>query len=346
MTTLGASSPPQPPSPRPRLRIGSTIHGHGYDLELYGPMEDRVAAVAAPWPGPGLIEGLTKLDLLHIGWPEHWTGVDPAWTESVIAEVGSVGIPTVVTMHNLIGHADKSENARQCYQLWAAAVDAAIHHSDWGRGVAQQEYSYSPSCRHVVIPHGHWGSRFNRVRGLSRRAAEERLGWAPVPIRLGVIGGHRVEKKIQVVLDAFAAVDRDDMELVLRVSDGDRVPDDPRIVIEQERLDEDLYLTKLRALDALVMPFARHGMLTTGTAADALAAGLAVITSDWGYLTETFGGTEICYGQSTEDLARCMADLDAGELAARGKAVAARAALFEWGPIADATFSLFEELTA
>ena len=47
-------------------------------------------------------------------------------------------------------------------------------------------------------------------------------------------------------------------------------------------------------------------MLTTGTAFDVLGAGIAAVTSDWGFLDETFAGADIRYGANADDLQQCL----------------------------------------
>ena len=167
--------------------------------------------------------------------------------------------------------------------------------------------------------------------------------WEPVPIRLAVIGAPRVDKLVQDVLDAFAATDRDDMELVIRLNGGETLPDDPRIHYDYLELQEQAYARKLKAVDAVILPFDPDGqMLTTGTAADILGAGTGVICSDWGYAREVFAGAEICYGAGPADLQACLEQLTVEQLDASKTAVIGRRAAKEWDPVAADLLALYE----
>jgi len=332
-------------SVQPRLRVGSMMIGHPYDDALYGPLGDRVTRVPLPSPGPDLFDGLGGIDIVHMAWPEHHVMHRFDDTAAVIDAVRDSHTPIVWTQHNLVSHFDKSEAAYDCYRQWAAAADLVIHHSDWGRSAGLAALDYGAHTRHIVIPHGHWGDRHRPHATVDRATAEAEAGWDPVPIRLAVIGRARVEKRLQDVLDAFAACGRDDIELVIRVSGDETVPDHPRLRIDDDRhLDDRRYLRRLRAVDALVLPFGPAGMLTTGTAFDAIGAGLAVITSDWGFLDETFGDAAIRYGSTAAELEDCLRALTVEQLDNHKAAVAALRPRFDWGPIAEATFTSLTDL--
>ena len=327
----------------PQLRVADTIAGHDYSDELYRPIGDRLVRQLAPPPGPGLTHRLRAFDVFHLAWPEWWTGTDPTWTAQTIDSVRRADVAIVWTQHNLAPHADKGEEARACYELWAEAADLVIHHSDHGRDVALDTYRYGDTTRHAVVAHGHWGERHARQPAVDREHVEAENGWPPCAIRLGVVGAPRGEKDVQSVLDAVAATERDDLQLVVRVGPDDAVPDDPRIVAERIMIDEGLYVRRLAGIDALVLPFAPTGMLTTGTAFDAIGAGLAAITSDWGFFDETFAGADIRYGWGADDLATCLDQLTPEMLNESAAAVAGLQSRFDWGPIAERTLGLIAD---
>lgn len=332
-------------SVRPQIRVGSTIIGHAYDDSLYDPLADRIQRVAVPPPGPDLFDGLADVDVFHMAWPEHYVGHRFDQTADVIAAIRDSHTPVVWTQHNLVSHFDKSDAAYDCYRQWAAIADVVIHHSETGRAAALATYEYGAHTRHVVIPHGHWGHRYEKLARVDRATVEAELDWDPVPIRLAVVGRPRVEKRLQDVLDAFAAADRHDMELVIRIAGDETVPDHPGIRTDRDHhIDDRQYLRRLRAVDALVLPFAPSGMLTTGTAFDAIGAGIAAITSDWDFLHETFGDTAICYGSTAADLEACLRDLTAEQIEAHQAAVAALQPRFDWPTIAEQTFEVLEDL--
>src|SRR5262249_9226255 len=156
---------------------------------------------------------------------------------------------------------------------------------------------------------------------------ERALGLDPLPdgaLRLGVVGAPRAEKDVQLVLDGFHACGRDDLRLFVACLDGEEVPDDPRIVATPYTYVSPAdYAAQLACVDALVLPSAPAGMLTTGTVADVVGLGLPALVSAWGYLTETLGGAGLPYGETPSDLTDRLASLTAADLA--GAAAHARA---------------------
>ena len=326
----------------PRLRVASTIHGHPYDRSLYDPLADQVVALGAGIPDDKLARRLQDIDVLHMAWPEWWSGVDPQRTTEVLEQVKATGTAIVWTQHNLLPHFFKTDEAAASYQLWAEAADAVIHHSQAGYDVALATYQYGPNTEHHVIPHGHWGREYETVANTTREDVELAEGWAPCGLRVAVIGTPRVEKDLQLVVDAVAACARDDIQLVIRVDLSVSVPDDPRIIAEFGHLDFNQYLRRVKAFDALILPFAPSGMLTTGTAFDCIGAGVPAITSNWDFFDETFAGADIRYGESVEDLTRCLDELTPEDLDRSRQALIDLRPTFEWGPIAEQTLAVLE----
>ncbi|NNE73207.1 MAG: glycosyltransferase [Acidimicrobiales bacterium] len=330
----------------PRLRMGSMSWGHPYDNHLYGPITDRVVPSNIGRPDAGLVRRLRTIDVLHMAWPEWWAGTDPARNAEVLDLVRGRGVGIVWTQHNLLPHMFKDDDAKATYQLWAEAADAVIHHSEVGRHVAFDTYRYGDHTSHHVIHHGHWGPMYDKTPMPERAAVEAAEGWAASPIRLAVVGAPRPEKDLQLVVDAMAASSRDDVQLVVRVADAVTVPDDPRIIVDTEHLDENRYLNRMAAFDALILPFAPHGMLTTGTAFDVIGAGLAAITSDWNFFDETFAGADIRYGSTAAELTACIDALTPEQLVASRQAIAALRPRFEWADAADATYDVLDAVAS
>lgn len=324
-------------------RVAGTIKGHPYEDELYRTIDDDIVRTLAPRPGRRLELDLRGVDVLHLAWPEWWSGTDPQRTAATIEQVQRSGVKILWTQHNLVPHMDKSDDARACYALWAVAADAVVHHSECGREVAQATYTYGPATRHHVISHGHWGPVHDRHAAADRSTVEHLEGWGNAGLRVAVIGAPRDEKDLESVVAAVAACDRDDLQLVIRADDRITTSPDPRIVLDRGGVDEARYVRRLAAIDALVLPFRPEGMLTTGTAFDAIAAGVPAITSEWAFFDETFAGTDLRY-RSTDELTTLLDGLTAGDLAARGAAVRSRREAHEWGDSAAATLTAIEEL--
>ncbi len=331
-------------SVRPQIRVASTIHGHPYDASLYSSLTGRLQTSLAPRPSPELFDQLADVDVLHMAWPEWWSGVDPTATAEAIRAVRDSGVRVLWTQHNLEPHFFKTEEARTCYQQWAELADAVIHHTEWGKGVALDRYTYGPNTEHFVIPHGHWGHRYDASPEVTRSDIERQCGWPPAPIRLAVVGMPRAEKRIQDVIDAVHACSRDDLQLVIRIEGEESVPDDPRIIIDRGHIPDSLYHRRMAAIDALILPFDPEGMLTTGTAFDAIGAGVATITSEWAFFDETFEGHDIRYGSTVDDLRDCLEGVDADRLAVSAAGMGEIRERFEWTSIADQTLALLEDL--
>ncbi|MGH3168221.1 MAG: hypothetical protein ACRDN0_20355 [Trebonia sp.] len=142
----------------PLLRVMSREFGHHYDASLYGPLAGRVAE--SPLPAAALAgdrAALADCDIFHVHWPESMLPNDLERHRSLIETLRSASVRIVWTQHNLIPHA-RDPRWEAIYRAWAAAADAVVHHSEWGRARAQARYRYAPHARHVVIPHGHFGN--------------------------------------------------------------------------------------------------------------------------------------------------------------------------------------------
>jgi glycosyltransferase involved in cell wall biosynthesis len=334
---------------RPELRVADTSFGAAYAKALYGSIDHRVQRRNAPMAGAtvddSFREQIANFDVVHLAWPEWWSGIDPDRAAAMAGAIAESGTKLLWTRHNLIPHnldAADLDRARATYQVWAQASDAVIHHSEWGRSLDAATYTYRADTLHRVISHGAW-NHFRHGAG-ERRRIEATWGWSHDRIRLAVIGAPRNGKNSQDVIDAFVEADRDDLELVVRLSGSEQVPDDPRIIAEYGPLAAGDYSERLSAIDALVLPFVPDVMLTTGTVFDALGAGIGAICSDWSFLTETLGDAAIVYGSGPADLASCLRELDVSQLARSADGVAARAAELTWEASAEATLALLDEL--
>jgi glycosyltransferase involved in cell wall biosynthesis len=328
----------------PALRVATSALGHWYDQSLYEPLGDRVVQAE----GVSLLDdpaALSEFDVFHMHWPEWAAGVDPVRTRDVIDNLRAAGVVILWTQHNRLPHL--FPDAQDIYRIWAAEADAVIHHSDYGRAVMEAEYDYGAHTRHAVIPHGHWGHRLEPLRPAGGKAeAEAALGLDPVPIRLGIVGAPRIQKDVQLAIDAVHAAGRDDIQLCVWSLGDEAVPDDPRIVaVPYDMCDHETYARRLFSLDALVMPFT-EGMLTTGTMADALGVGLPTLASNWGYLREALGDAAIFYGDTAQDLTSCLDRLTHEQLAAAAAAADAGRAVTEWPVIAETTLAFLDDVIA
>ena len=330
----------------PRLRVKTSAETHPYNLALYEPIRDRIVTSQAPAELPGLPLALYQTDVLHVHWPEWWQGPDLDRNARALAALRDAGVRIVWTKHNFAPHYFRGKEGRELYRMWAKAADAVIHHTEWGMQKALASYEYGEQTLHRVIAHGHWGSRHALYRDVDRAQTEASLGLSPCAIRLGVIGAPRVEKDVQLVLDAFHACSRQDLQLFVACVSGEDVPDDPRIhAIDSTHVPEHVYQQRLSVIDALVLPF-DEGMLMTGTAFDAIGAEKAAIISDWPVLHEVFGEAAIGFGSTREHLTRCLESLTAEQVAASQRGMQDCKRRTEWAEIAAQTFELLDEVAS
>ena len=341
----------------PKLRVLMSVSDHHYQRSLYDPLADRVVERGVPWSRldrpAALAATLAQWDQFHLHWPEWLMGEDLDRHRQFIAALADAGVRVIWTQHNLAPHAvGDLDTMADIYQAWAAASDGVIHHSRWGREQVETRYRFKATAEHRVIPHGHFGNLGvdagdgaggSRAEG-SRAEIEAELGLTPGKLRLGVVGAPRAQKRVGLVMEAFLAAGRDDLELLVTSLGPDEVaPDHPGIIgLPYEMVSRAEYDRRLRCLDAVILPFDVTGMLTTGTVGDVVGAGLPAIASAWPFLTEVLGDAAITYGSTAEELTHCLRTLDRDQL---DRAAAASVALqepYDWNHLAEDTLRLLE----
>jgi glycosyltransferase involved in cell wall biosynthesis len=332
-----------------KLRVVSTAHHHWYHQCLYAPLADRVDVRPVPYhllDDPArLAAALADADVFHLHWPEWLTGPSARRAGRVAAAVRATGVPVVWTQHNLAPHVAPDDT--ELYQPWADIAAGVIHHSEWGRRAVADRYAFAPGARHRVIPHGHWGSLMTALATTDRAEAERELGMAPCALRIGLVGAPRPGKDTRLLLDGFHAATRPDAQLLVLSHDGEPVPDDPRItVLPYDEVPREVYDRRLATIDVLALPLEGGTYLTTGQVADAVGAGIPALVSSWPYLSEVLGGLAIPYGRTAADLAAAIDALDDATLARARAAVGERQDALDWGPAAEATWALLDEVAA
>ena len=330
----------------PLVRVASTApQRHHYSRSLYQSLQPRVA-MASHWTRPP-----SELDIFHLHWPEWLPQPDLAAHQELIDNLRDAEVPIVWTAHNLTPHDKRREAHDPIYEAWAAAAAAVIHHSAWGERRMRARWHFADRCRHVVIPHGHFGGAYPVIApsaAAARALAERELGLPPAEVRIGVIGAPRVEKCTRAFLEGTAASSGAQFQVVCwSLSPGEAAPASPRIAValEYEHADDRVYALRLAACDALAIPVDPDGeMLASGVVADAVGAGLAVLGSDWGYLQETLGEALIPCGHTTGAVRAALDALDPAQIAAARGAAAALRSTYDWKNSAARTADLFESL--
>ena len=239
------------------LRIASTDLDHQYSRAIYGPMTGKAAVVSAGQPDRDLSDRLRHVDIVHLAWPERWSGVDPAVNARVIAQVRAAGARIAWTQHNLVPHRRKDEAGFATYALWAQAANLVIHHSQYGRRVALATHVYGPQTRHVVVPHGAWSEHYQEYRAVTRTEVEREEDWPPSRLRLAVIGQPRDEKDVQLVINAVETSSRADVQLVVRAAPGTDSTD-RRVIVDYGHLSERRFRRRMKALNAVILPLGRR----------------------------------------------------------------------------------------
>jgi len=333
----------------PALRIASTAHGHHYDSSLYGPLRGRVLGLRSPI-GAFADRGvhLDDLDAFHLHWPEWLAFDDLDEHRRLVALLRTHRVPVVWTAHNLTPHEKRPDRYDAVYQVWAGAAAAVIHHSAWGEARIRERYRFAPGVRHVVIPHGHFGSLHRSAADVPRAELEADLGLAPTPLRIGLLGAPRQDKLVLEFLRGVAACRRDDLQVVCWSLRPDEVaPVDPRIAVAEpyDMVDAETYARRLAACDLLALPFDPDGeMLATGLAADVIGLGLGALVSDWGYVAEVLGEAGIPCGHTASSIAAALDTLDVERVPAARAAARERQGELAWTVIAERTLVLFDEV--
>jgi glycosyltransferase involved in cell wall biosynthesis len=335
-------------APMVRVVTAHNAAKHPYHRGIYDHLQQDVQSRPLPRDFPqdadSLRRVLSQFDLFHLHWPEWFLGLDTAANITFAEALRDGGLPILWTLHNLQPH-DSASDAEAVYQTWAGRADAVIHHSNWGKRQALRTYSFRGDCVHRVIPHFHFGHLI-RSDASGRSAVERKLGLSSGKLRLAIIGAPRPSRRVDIVVDAVLSCRRKDIELlVLCAEKGTLQSRDKRIrMVPYSFVRREEYDERLRAVDVVVMPFERRGMLTTGTIGDVVAHGLPALVSNWPYLRETLGRAGICYGSSAADLRVCLDNLTQSQLLAARAATSALRKRYDPRRIAARTLGLVKLL--
>jgi len=335
----------------PKLRVCNTIGDHHYQRALYDPIQDDVVDMMFPFSMWGNTDRaatfLKEIDQFHLHWPEHFIGPDIAAHERMIACIKQAGVRIIWTQHNLIPHnPNQLVNAQEIYQLWAQAADAVVHHSESGRQRVMDRFSFNPKAIHRTIMHGHFGNLMSAGSDNDRQEVEAEFGMAPCALRIGIIGAPRIEKDVQLFMNAFAASTRDDLQLLVTSLEGnEQVPDDSRIkAIGYEMVDRQIYNKRLTAIDVLAFPIAQGDLLTTGVVGDAVAFGMPGLITSWDFLSESLQDAGIPMGDSQEEMTAAINALSLEQIKSGAAAARALQQGYDWKVLSKQFLQMLREL--
>jgi hypothetical protein len=339
----------------PEVRVVHVPGYHEYHTALYAAVPEGKLSVSRephdlrPEQALGLVEGT---DVLHVGWPEYLLRTSESSREAHLSEclrfaeaLGRTPVKIVWTMHNRLPHGWPLDDGRRLYRAWARIAHGVIHHSQWGMALVRSELPYRDDAVHLIIPHGHYGEQMPRVH--TRAELERELQLPECGLRIGVIGRPQKTRGTALIMDAFAACRRDDLQLlVAAIEPGDPYPTDPRIIVRvrSQWHSREAIARQVHVCDALAA--AHHGptYLTSGVCADAIGAGIPMIVNQWPFFHEILGDAAVSFDGSAADLTRLFEQLSEQTLAPARAASCALQGLYTWRASATEHLSLYDRL--
>jgi hypothetical protein len=335
----------------PKLRICNTIGDHHYQRALYDPIQDDVVDMLFPrrcWQNLDAASKFLKdVDQFHLHWPEHFLGTRFEAHNEMIRCIKDSGARIIWTQHNLLPHRlDQRDNSQEIYQAWAQAADAVVHHSESGKRRVMDRYQFNPMAMHRTIMHGHFGNLMTEGNTNDRSEVEDALGMKPCDLRIGIVGAPRIEKNVQLFMNAFAASTRKDLQLLVTSLSGDEiVPEDDRITaIEYDMVDREIYNKRLGAIDVLAFPIVPGDLLTTGVVGDAIGHGIPGLVSNWDFLEESLQGAGIPMGDSQQEMTAAINALDQQQVRSAALAAVALQQPYDWATLSKQFLQMLREL--
>ena len=265
--------------------------------------------VFMPWRQPALFApriSLQEVRIFHLHFIDE-LGLDLEGTQEFIERLRSTGTAIVWTGHDLIPHDKNYTHFEPLFSAWAQAADGVIHHSRSGEKRLRASYNFRSDCEHVVIANSYRREHADHRLRRHRREIEASFGLASAPIRVGLIGMPRVERRVVDFLVGVTRSTNQDIQVVCwSLHPSETAPRDERIAIAENwhYVDDDVMLRRLAICDLIAIPIAPEGeMLTTGLVSDALGMGLGMLISSWDYLTEIAGDAAIYCGNTANEIA-------------------------------------------
>jgi glycosyltransferase involved in cell wall biosynthesis len=346
----------------PSIRVAHAPASHDYNRTIYDAFppsevyEIRRENGLSPHSAVTVDAFAADAQIVHLGWFEYLFARQmvpfPQYLERVVEFVQRLrerGTRLVWTMHNRRPHYLPADEGRALYRAVAPFADAAIHHSACGMRLMRSELPYRDDCVHVVIPHAHFGEQMHV--DASRASLEAKYNLPPCAVRFGVLGRYQPEKQVELIVRAFRSAARADHQLVLTaykkdVDLGDA--GDARII----RLPRGDWMQRSEiaehnaVCDALITAHTGDTYLTSGVAADAIGAGLAMLCPPWDYFREILGDASIEYDGTEAGLTALLASVKGSQIDASKQATAPLRDQYAPKRIAADHLELFERLLA
>lgn len=264
-----------------------------------------------------------RADIFHLHFVDE-LGFDLERTTALIAELKRARVKIVWTAHDLTPHTKDHGRYDPIFAAWAAAADGVIHHSHFGETLMRQRYDFRPDAVHTVITNRYRREHSNLAVLKQRSSIEAEWGLTPTPIRIGLLGSPRFERKVMDFLRGVTMSTSHDFQVVCwSLRPTDIAPRDPRIAIAEAHrfTNYEVHERRLAICDLIALPFDPDGeMLTSGFVSDANAMGLGLLVSDWEFLRETCGDAAIACGHTAETVAECLNKLTVSDVQAAKEA--------------------------
>lgn len=310
--------------PTSALTVAMSSYEHAYVQNLRGAM--RGATLFVPIRQRHQFAAPLKFihaDIFHLHFVDDFD-LDLDATTALIAQLHTAGIKIVWTGHDLTPHSKQHDRFDPIFSAWAAAADGVIHHSHFGEKLVRERYDFAPHAIHTVIENRYRREHADLTLLDQRAAIEVDLGLSATPIRIGLFGSPRVERKVMEFLRGVALSTSHNFQVVCwSLRPEEEAPHDSRIAIAQtyQFSSDETHSRRLAICDLIALPIDPNGeMLTTGFVPDAFAMGLGILSSDWEFLRETCGEAAIPCGHTPDSVATCLDQLTVADVRAAQEA--------------------------
>jgi hypothetical protein len=304
--------------PTSALTVVMSSYEHPYVQNLRGAMSGDVLFVPVRQRHRFAVPlQFIRADIYHLHFIDE-LGLDLEATTALIAQLQAAGMKIVWTAHDLTPHSKQHYHFDPIFSAWAGAADGVIHHSHFGEKLMRERYDFAPHAIHTVIENPYRREHGDLTLLGQRAAIEADLGLSPTPIRIGLLGSPRVERKVMDFLRGVALSTSHDFQVVCwSLRPWEEAPHDARIAIAQTHRysSDETYSRRLAICDLIALPFEPDGeMLTTGLVADAFAMGRGILSSEWEFLREICRDAAIPCGHTPTSVATCLDQLTVSDV--------------------------------
>ena len=259
-----------------------------------------------------------------------------------------LGYRLVWTLHNLYPHEPLLPEyvERAAYLFMSQISDAIVVHCENAREALAREF-YRRRSVYTIFHPNYIGAYDNTI---SREEARTKLGLKKQHRVVLFLGGIRMYKGIDELIQAFTMLHGEELRLVIagkpkhNMSEEDvqkMVQGDSRILLALQFIPDDDLQIYFNAADVVVLPYAN--VLSSGSALLAMSFGRPVIAPSIGCLTEiVIDSAGILYGpEETNGLYSALEKAMSQDLKAMGENARSWATQFTWDGMAKKTLDVY-----